>query len=155
MLACIKLAEMALVTLQGAIVPETSPPFALKLSHSPMLPSPVPPFPLFPQFVHSDYRGHPLLSASAQDLFKWFRSAGPLAEIGINVDVGRQDPVCVVQYWDEDHARYAQINCRKLHMALEAMPAFTLRTYDPCNLYCAVRCRTMSRKHLVSSVCRI
>jgi hypothetical protein len=146
---------MALATLQGTIVPETNPPFALRLSHSPMLLSAAPPSPLFPQFVYSDHQRHPLLSASAQDLFKWFRSAGPLAEVRINVDVGRQGLVCVVQYWDEGHAKYAQKNCCKLHTALEAMPAFTLRTYNPCDLYCGVRRKTMSRKHLVSSVYRI
>jgi hypothetical protein len=146
MLSCVTSAEMALATLQGTIIPETDPPFALKLTHSHMLQGAAPPFPLFPQFVYTDNKEHPLLHVSAQDIFKWFRSAGPLAEIRVNLDVGRQGLVCAVQYWDEDHAKYAHMNCRKLHTALEAMPAFTLRTYDPCSLHCTVRCRTIFRK---------
>ena len=132
-------AEMALATLQGVIVPGFSPEFALRLSHSPTLEIASPQSPLFPQFIHSDVAGHPLRNASAQDVFRWFRSAGPLAEVRVGLNVGRRGPVCSVQYWDEDHAKYARSNCRTLHMVLEAMPAFALRTYDPCNLYCAVR----------------
>jgi hypothetical protein len=135
---------MALATLQGAIVPGTNPPFALQLSHSHLLLSTSPESPLFPQFVYADNKEHLLFSASAQDLFKWFRSAGPLVEIRVNLDVGRQGLVCAVQYWDKGHAKYAQNNCCKLHMVLEAMSPFTLRTYDPHNLYCSVRCRIMT-----------
>jgi hypothetical protein len=112
---------MALATLQGMIVPETNPPLALTLSHSHVLLSAAPPSPLFPQFVYVTDMEHPLFSASAQDIFKWFRSAGPLAEIHVNLDVNRRGLVCVLQYWDEDHAKYAQNNCCKLHTALEAM----------------------------------
>lgn len=133
-------AEMALATLQGTLLPRVTPPFLLDLSHSPQLDSTAPPDPLFPQYVHSDSADHPLYKASAQDIFRCFRAAGPLVSVRVNIDVGRAHPACVVEYWEEAHANHARASCRTLCMTLAAgSPQFTLRTYDPCNLYCAVR----------------
>lgn len=136
-----RLAEMALATLQGVAVPRTSPPFFLELSFSPILSTDTTYDPLFPQYVRNSGREtevHPAQQASAQDVFTWFRHAGPLVSVHVNEDVGWTHPTCIVQYWHAPNAQFARLNCKTLHPALEEMPPFALRTYDPRNLYCAV-----------------
>ena len=130
---------MALATLQGATVPGQSPPFALTLSHSPSLDAPYSSHRLLPQFVKGSASSyHTLYGASAQDLFSWFRSAGPLASVQANVKVGHAHPTCILEYWDEKHAQYARENCRMMHPELAQMKPFSLRTFDPSSLFCAV-----------------
>lgn len=129
---------MALATLQGTAIPGLDPPASLVLSHSPTLARPSPLDRLFPQFISVDKPDHPILSANASDIFRWFRKAGPLVSVDVRVNIGREHLASVVEYWEEGHADVARLNRRILHTDLERMPPFTLRTYDPCNLYCAV-----------------
>ena len=129
---------MALVTLQDTTMDAAEPSTIFTLSHSPDLAKFLPERRLFPQFVQSDKADHPLRTATAQDVFRWFRSAGPLASVQTKADVGREHRTCVVEYWEEEHANYARVNCGSLAAEFKTMPAFSLRTYDPCNLYCAV-----------------
>lgn len=133
-----RLAEMALATLQGVQVPGANPPIALALSHAPELSVAAPPLPLLSQFVQSDLVDHPLRKASPQDVFRWFRGSGPLVSVRTDVDVGHKNRTCVIEHWEEEHAIYAKTQRKSLHAALKAMPGFTLRIFDPCNLYCAV-----------------
>ena len=132
-------AEMALATLQGFQIPASTPPITLSLSYSEQLDSPYPSAPIFPQYIKAE-KTHPLYSASPQQLFSWFRSAGPLVEVRASVDVGQGGLTCTVQYWEESHAKFARDNSGNLHTALRAMPAFRLRIFDPWDLYCSVRC---------------
>lgn len=129
---------MAFTTLQGAAMDAVEPPVIFILSHSPDLAKSSPEHRLLPQFVQSDKIYHPLRSATAQQLFRWFRSAGPLASVQTDVDIGREHRTCVVEYWEEEHANHARLHCGSLTTEFKTMPAFSLRTYDPCNLYCTV-----------------
>lgn len=132
-------AEMALATLQGAALPGVHPPFILNLSHSPLLQSATPTHRLLPQFVHTDMGNHPVLDFTAQQAFQYFRQAGPLVSVHVDVDVGRGRRTCVVEYWHEEHANHARLNARMLQADTEeppkVLPFFCLRTYDPCNLW--------------------
>lgn len=132
-------AEMALATLQGAIVPGVTPPFCLALSHSPSLEECLPEDRLFHQFVKcTTNTRHVLYDSSAQDVFSWFRSAGPLVSVRVNVNVGHAYATCVLEYWEDTHAQYARTHCRMMHPALAAMDHFSLRTYNPCTIFCTV-----------------
>lgn len=134
-------AEMALATLQGAVMPGVNPPWTVSLSHSPNLESPEPrPYArLFPQFIKSATTPHPLLhGANPQTIFRWFRNAGPLVSVSMDVDVGHPERTTVIEYWDPEHANFARREKQAVHEDLSGSPAFTLRTFDPCNLYCAV-----------------
>lgn len=143
---------MALATLQGSEIPGVSPPFILVLSHSPDLESALPSHRLFPQFIHADKPEHPIRNASAQDIFRWFRPAGPLVSVHVDVGIGRERRTAAVEYWDEGHANYARFNCKTLNATLKVMPALSLRTFNPLNLYCAVRRHKsfLRRTHLVN-----
>ncbi|KIP03989.1 hypothetical protein PHLGIDRAFT_494959 [Phlebiopsis gigantea 11061_1 CR5-6] len=81
-------AEMALATLNGLPVPDMDPPWNLALSHTDSLENALPTEPLCAQFVKVPGGTHPLLNASAQEAFEWFRSAGPLVAVRTNVNVG-------------------------------------------------------------------
>ena len=130
---------MALATLQGAVVPGVKPEFHLRLSHASVLSNSLPEERLFPQFILGTTRTYNILSsASAQDVFTWFRPAGPLVSVRAQVPVGRAHPTCILEYWDENHARYARVHCRVLHPALAALKPFDLQTYDPTALICTV-----------------
>ncbi|GJE92581.1 RNA recognition motif domain-containing protein [Phanerochaete sordida] len=133
-------AEMALATLHGTLLPSVEPPFVLRLSASDKEEETLPADPLLSQFVHSDIDDHPLHSWTAQELFRYFRSAGPLVSVRTNVDIGRARRVCTVEYWDERHANYARLNAQRLGRELAPLeaplPPFSLRTYDPWKLYC-------------------
>lgn len=135
---------MALATLQGAEVPGSNPPFFLEMCSSPDSIRAAPSRPLSPLYIK--YSGHetqvhPTQQASAQDIFTWFRRAGPLVSVRVNEDLGWPHPTCVLQYWQIPHAQYARLNCNTLHPALGGMPPFALRVYHPRNLYCAVGSR--------------
>ena len=130
---------MALATLQDTIVPDISPPARLRLSHSPNHDPPYPTVRILRQFARSAATPHPLLySSSIQTLFRWFRSAGPLVSIAKDVDIGYPETVISLEYWYGEHANAARIRENQVHSELSSSPEFTLRTYDPCNLYCAV-----------------
>ena len=132
-------AEMALATLNGLPVPNTDPPWVLTLSHSSSLESAFPKKPLCAQFVKAPSKSHVLLNATAQDIFRWFRSAGPLVMIQTNVDVGYPNRTCVVQYWNEEHALTALTKPRSLHSIFTDLPQFTLRTFAQCSVLGSVR----------------
>ena len=75
---------------------------------------------------------------SSQIVFEWFRTAGPLVSVGVNVNVGYDRPAVVVEYWDEESANRARVQKNALAAEMGRFSAFTVRTFDPCNLYCAV-----------------
>lgn len=130
---------MALATLQGCEILKSSSPWTMVLSHSPTLESAIPPSPLFPQFVK--HNGTPLFmgkDTSPQAIFRWFRQAGPLVSVRTHVNVGYSSQAVVVQYWNEEHANKARMQKNALHAEMARYPAFEVRTFDPCNLYCAV-----------------
>ncbi|KIP03992.1 hypothetical protein PHLGIDRAFT_214018 [Phlebiopsis gigantea 11061_1 CR5-6] len=128
-------AEMALATLNGLPVPNLDPPWNLVLSHSSSLESALPKEPLCAQFAKSPANTHPLSDASAQDVFRWFRPAGPLVTARADVDVGYPKRTCVIQYWDETHASSAFKCPQGLHPALTSMPMFNLRTFAQCSVF--------------------
>ena len=131
---------MALATLQGATVRVENSTYSLSLSHSPTLQRNLPQNSPYPQFIEGEADGHHLLhNASPQDIFKWFRHAGPLMSVNAGVRVGRNLTTCVIQYWDAVQAEYAERNCCTMNPELDNMAPFTLRTYDPCKLLCSVR----------------
>ena len=119
---------MALATLNGAPVPGMIPPWTLTLSHKSSLDSALPKEPLCAQFVKFSSGSHPLQRATAQEIFRWFRPAGPLVLVQTGVDVGYPNEIPVIQYWHEEHALRAHHEPRKLSPVLSTMPPFTLRT---------------------------
>lgn len=133
------LAEMALATLQGALIPDILPPFHLTLSHTSMLGSSLPNERILPQFAKGTPKAHSILSSvSPQTIFTWFRPAGPLVSVRVRVDLGFAYRTCTLEYWDENYARYARIHSRVLHPALADLKPFDLHTYDPTTLTCTV-----------------
>lgn len=130
---------MALVTLQGAIVPGVTPPFQLMLFHSSEFQEPFPKARLLSQFVKSTVLPHPVLyPATPQELFTYFRRAGPLVYLNKALNIGYPRPVIVLEYWEAKHANFARTRGRTIHEALLPYPAFTLRTFEPCTLFCGV-----------------
>jgi hypothetical protein len=132
---------MALVTLQGTFIPNVEPPFRMVLSHSPGLQSALPPLRLYNQYVKIDGLPASIMeSATCQQIFKWFRPAGPLVSVRKDVNIGYQQRATVLEYWRSEYANAARTKKNALHEDMQNMPAFTLRTFDPSNLYCAVCC---------------
>ncbi|KAI0698131.1 hypothetical protein BC835DRAFT_691327 [Cytidiella melzeri] len=131
------LAEMALATLQGAVVANSGPPWTMVISHSPTLEPALPTHRIFPQFVKTYGTAGHIGDESPQTVFRWFRRAGPLVSVRTNVNVGYPERVIVVEYWNEDDANWARMEKNALHEGMQHRPAFILRTYDPCSLYCA------------------
>ncbi|KIP03988.1 hypothetical protein PHLGIDRAFT_213976 [Phlebiopsis gigantea 11061_1 CR5-6] len=127
-------AEMALATLNGVPVPNMDPPWNLTLSHTASLANALPTEPLCAQFVKASAGIHALRQSTAQDVFRWFRSAGPLVMVRTDVDVGYPQRTCMVQYWHETHASSALHHPRDLHIVLQKMPAFVLRTFAQCSV---------------------
>ncbi|KAI0793089.1 hypothetical protein BC629DRAFT_347750 [Irpex lacteus] len=131
-------AEMALATMQGALVADHTPPWKMVLSHSPSLDHPTPSAPFFPQYLQTT----PAFftpDLTPQLLFRWFRTAGPLVSVRMNVDVGSMKGTAVVEYWHESHANAARLKENALHTKTRTRPKFVLRTFDPCSLHCSVR----------------
>ena len=129
---------MALATLQGLPVPGAVPPLHLSFSHSAALDRPIPERPLCAQFAKSASEVHPLQNATSQDVFRWFRPAGPLVSVQVEVDVGYPKGTCVLQYWRQEDADYARQYAGTLHAALKRLPTFTLRTFTPWTVVCMV-----------------
>jgi hypothetical protein len=112
---------------------------SLKLSHSPMLEDCLPDSRVLPQFIRNVTNGrHFLHSASPQNIFTWFRQAGPLVSVRNDINVGHGYPTYALEYWNTEHAEFARNNCHMMHPALSNMKAFNLQTYDPCKLICSV-----------------
>ena len=132
-------AEMALATLNGLPIPGLEPPWALTLSHAYSLDNPFPKVVVCGQGVVHSTKDHPIRSASAQDLFSWFRVAGPLVSVRTNVDVGYRNPTFVIQYWEEKHAQFALRKARHMHDSLKNMAPFMLHTVAPWAVAVKVR----------------
>lgn len=126
-------AEMALATLQGVQIPGAFPPLRLVLSHTAGREQFGSQSTLYPQFIKfSDAnKPHILRNTSAQEVFRWFRNAGPLASVKVAEDVGDSQKTCILQYYKEEHARFAQSKCNLIHSALKSTGEFSLRTFIP------------------------
>lgn len=126
-------AEMALATLQGVQIPGAFPPLRLVLSHTADPEQMGSQSTLYPQFIKfSDAnKPHILRNTSAQEVFRWFRNAGPLASVKVAEDVGNSQKTCILQYYKEEHARFAQSKCNLIHSALKSTGEFSLRTFIP------------------------
>ncbi|GJE92589.1 hypothetical protein PsYK624_087440 [Phanerochaete sordida] len=132
-------AEMALATMHKTILRNVEPFWLLRLSASWDGKETLPDDPLFPQFVQTYEEHHPLHYYNAQELFRYFRNAGPLVSVERAVDIGHETTTCVVQYWNEEHANFARLNAGSLapdsDQRTSPLPSFTLRAYNPYNLY--------------------
>lgn len=135
---CSTKAEMALATMQGALVTNHTPPWKMVLSHSPTLASSTPSVSIFSQYLQT-CPGFFTPDLTTQLLFRFFRPAGPLVRVRMNVNVGSQKCTAVVEYWNESHANTARLHQNALHNRMRSRPAFSLRTFDPCSLHCSVR----------------
>lgn len=129
-------AEMALATLQGEYVPDLVPSWKLSLSPSPTLEYQIPSSsrrdrPFYVQSITNPQSPHELAQRSPQEIFKLFRSAGPLLSVRSGSVPGFLNPICVLDYWSKDHAKYARDNCQTLHFALVDLMPFTLVSYTP------------------------
>lgn len=133
-------AEMALATLQGVQIPGAFPPLRLVLSHTGDPEQPDSQSTLYPQFIEFNGANKPHIfrDASAQDVFRWFRNAGPLASVKVTEDVGGSQKTCILQYYKEEHARFAQSKCNLVHSALKSTGGFLLRTFIPNHLIISV-----------------
>ncbi len=143
-------AEMALATLQGAPIPGlAAPSLTLSLSHSPTLEEPVPEKPILPQFAKTATGKYRVQTANAQQAFTWFRHAGPLVTVRVNVDVGYSHFTCVLEFWEASHAITAAKAVKDISESIHEQ--FTLQTFDPFNLYCAVSCHTVLHSFVLPS----
>lgn len=146
---------MALATLSGVEITGIGPPWTLLLSHSPLLKPTTPNSPILPLYVRPASDGSKTderawHSVNAQDVFSWFRHAGPLLSVRTNVNLGHDSTVCLVEYWKPEHARHARQTGRSLHPTLlSTMTPFALRVYDPWNLHCCVSDSTIESGQLM------
>lgn len=125
-------AEMALATVQGLEIPGTTPPCVLTLSHTTSLDGILPQLPIVAQYVRPSFsEPHPLQAASAQQLFEYYRPAGPLFLIHTNFDVGHGRRTCVIEFWDIQDAGTAEAQRHGLHPALHTVAAYNLRAFYP------------------------
>lgn len=150
-------AEMALATLQGVDVPNVSPPFRLALSHTAELDQTDPQDTLYSQFVklRDPNKPHVLQDATAQEVFRWFRNAGPLASVKVEQDVGYPQKTCVIRYYKEEHARFAQSKCNLIHSVMKITEVFTLRTFMPNHLIIFVSSRKSQARSPLTPTPRI
>lgn len=129
---------MALATMSGMQVPDVNPPWHLVLSHSPSLVETLPKVPVLPFFLRQTDNEQPFrMKHDAQAVFCWFRRAGPLVSVRLDVDVGYEGRACVVQFWHDQHAVYARSLGLEIHPFTRTLN-FDLQVYNPWNLYCAV-----------------
>ncbi|KAI0088663.1 hypothetical protein BDY19DRAFT_179441 [Irpex rosettiformis] len=132
-------AEMALATIQGAYAAQLRPPWALVLSHSPTLEKPSPSPRLFPQYLKFEENSFLDGTVTMDQLFRWFRVAGPLASVKMDVYVGNSQRTATVEYFREEHANFARMTTNGLHRKLRNRAKFSLRTYNPYSLRCSAR----------------
>lgn len=128
---------MALATRHGKPLPRVSPPLIIYLSHS--LTSEEPPTTgrVYPQYL----KARPEFfqkGITPQNVFSWFRNAGPLVSVHIDADVGDEQRTIVIEYFEEEHANVALSKTNSLCKQLKKRPKFTLQTYDPCSIHCSV-----------------
>lgn len=120
------------------VITNTVPQWTMILSHSPTLATPRPSDSILSQYLqtNSDFFTS---KTTPQVLFKYFRKAGPLVSVRMNVDIGNKKRAAVVKYWNEKDANAARIKKNTLHSMLRSRPAFSLRTFDPHRLRYSVR----------------
>ncbi len=136
----VDLAEMALATLQGQSVPDIYPPWSMILSHSPTLDSASPNGPRYPLYVFKGSSPANIMEgSSAQMVFRWFRSVGPLVSARSDVTMGKLQVATTIEYWNSIHGEIARFKTNNIHEDLQQLPRFGLRFYSPCSLRCSVR----------------
>lgn len=138
-------AEMALATLQGEYVPDLVPSWKLLLSPSLALEDPIPlssgrDRPLYVQSIKNPQSPHELAERSPQEVFKLFRSAGPLLSVRSGSVPGFLNPMCVLDYWSKDHVKHARHICQTLHFELADLTPFILVSYTPVVINISVSC---------------
>lgn len=133
------IAEMALATLQSQPVDGVSPPWCMILSHSPTLDSALPTGSRWAQrVIKTAWSGDLKPGATAQSVFKWFRSVGPLVSARTNMYMGSSEFATVVEYWDIAHSDIAGFKLNQVHKELHHVPKFNSVGFDPCSLRCSV-----------------
>ena len=134
---------MALATLRDTVVRGELPPWNLTLSHSLTEDLPMPETTLLPLYT-SPCHDNMDKTAYAQTIFRWFRRAGPLYSLTMDVDIGYDDRVCVIEYWKEEHLRFARRMGGNLRPnAEQTLFEEPVGVIDPWNLYCAVSASTV------------
>lgn len=131
-------AELALATMQESVIQDAVSPWIMVLSHCPTLESAIPSALMYSQYLQAD----PAFFSSevtTQLLFRYFRTAGPLVSVRMNVEIGGGKRTATVEYWNELHANEARNARNALHKKMRNRPAFSMRTYDPRSLRCSVR----------------
>ncbi|KAI0793063.1 hypothetical protein BC629DRAFT_1508739 [Irpex lacteus] len=136
-------AEMALATLQGETVDGVDPPWALALSHSPTLESVLPTGRRWPQRVIPNVLPGDTWPGmtTAQTIFRWFRSVGPLVSVRMNMAMGNSQNATVIEYWNKAHSDIAGAAPNLVHSAMldsvPRVPRLTLRFFDLCSVRCS------------------
>lgn len=133
-------AEMALATLQQRVVRGWGQraDWTLKLSHTSTLDSAIPDEPLCRQYIKGDTSLIQIEDITSQDIFTWFRAAGPLVYAKDNVHVGQRYQTWVVQYWYEKDADFARQNYKRFHYKFKVHDSLSLRTFSPYSIVCRV-----------------
>ena len=75
----------------------------------------------------------------AQTVFQWFRRAGPVLAVHLNVDIGYEQPACLVEYYLPEHQQAARKAGISIHRDVVDAVRPPFRVIDPWNLYCVVR----------------
>ena len=132
-------AEMALATLVGTRVPGVEPPWFLNLWATPALTPSMPKKPLLPLFFFLKREWLISHSLDAQTVFQWFRRAGPVLAVHLNVDIGYEQPACLVEYYLPEHQQAARKAGISIHRDVVDAVRPPFRVIDPWNLYCVVR----------------
>ena len=130
---------MALATLQSTQIPGVNPACLLTLSPTSTLVGSLPAKPIIALYVKPVFGGpHALQVTSAQQLFQYFRPAGPLIFVHTDVDVGADRRTCALEYWDLDDAQYATEHRHSLHSALRSVQMYALCAFYPYGIRCSV-----------------
>ena len=132
-------AEMALATLPGTKVQGVEPPWFLNLWATSALTPSMPVKPLLPLFFYLKREWTMSHSVDAQTIFQWFRRAGPVLAVHLNVDIGYEQPACLVEYYLPEHLQAARRAGVSIHHDVVNAVRPPFRVIDPWNLYCAVR----------------
>lgn len=85
-------------------------------------------------------------------MFKWFRRAGPLFGVRVNVDIGLESRVCVLEYWGQEDMERARNLGHLIHPDTQLMEPFTLLKCDPWKLHCSVGRLGLETPNTVSDI---
>jgi hypothetical protein len=89
-----------------------------------------------PVFFKSAKR-HPIHLLSGQDIFRMFRSCGPLSKVSCDVSVGNSHLVTALQFYNLEGSENAREILRKAIME-NSWPDCGIQAYDPAELYLPV-----------------